>query len=214
MIAITNFEAIIFDFDGVIAESGDIKTQAFAKLYRPYGEAVAAEVVKYHTAHGGLSRYNKFRHFQQHLLHNPPLTSAEEKELDRRFSKLVVEAVVAAEAVPGAYELVRQQVDRVPLFVASGTPEAELKVIVARRGLTPYFKQVRGAPKLKPVLISEILSDHALEPNRVLMIGDAMADYEGAQANNTAFLGRVRPGDGNPFPPGTPVVPDLRALVT
>ncbi|MEZ5633441.1 HAD-IA family hydrolase [Nitrosomonas sp.] len=214
MIAIINFEAIIFDFDGVIAESGEIKTQAFAELYRPYGEAVVAEVVKYHTAHGGLSRYNKFRHFQQHLLHKAPLTPEQEQELDRRFSELVVEAVVAAEAVPGADELIRQQVDRIPLFVASGTPETELKVIVERRGLTPYFKQVRGAPKLKPELIAEILSEHGLNPNGVLMIGDAMADYEGAQANNTAFLGRVRPGDNNPFPPGTPVIPDLRALVT
>ncbi|SET11476.1 Phosphoglycolate phosphatase, HAD superfamily [Nitrosomonas marina] len=213
MIAITNFEAIIFDFDGVIAESGEIKTQAFAELYRPYGEAVVTEVVRYHTANGGLSRYNKFRHFQQQLLHGDPLTSEEEKELDLRFSELVVEAVVAADAVPGAYELIHQQNDRIPLFVASGTPEAELKVIVERRGLTPYFKQVRGAPKLKPVLIAEILSDHALDPNRVLMIGDALADYEGAQANKTAFLGRVRPGDNNPFPPGTPIVPDLRALV-
>jgi HAD superfamily hydrolase (TIGR01549 family) len=207
------WQAIIFDFDGVVVESGKIKTQAFAELYRPYGADIVAAVVQFHTQNGGMSRYRKFRHFQEHFLHQPPLTEAEEKQLDIRFSELVVEAVIAAEAVPGAIELIRQQSQKIPLFVASGTPEVELKVIVERRGLTPYFTAVRGAPALKKTIIAEILSAHNLKPETVLMIGDAMADLEGAQANNTAFLGRVFPGDPNPFPAHIEIVPDLRGLV-
>ena len=209
----SGWQAIIFDFDGVVVESGKIKTQAFAELYRPYGEDIVAAVVQFHTQNGGMSRYRKFHHFQEHFLSKPPLTEAEEKQLDIRFSELVVEAVIAAEAVPGAVELIRQQSGRIPLFVASGTPETELKVIVERRGLTPYFTEVRGAPALKKTIIAEILSAHALSPESVLMIGDAMADLEGAQANNTAFLGRIYPGDPNPFPEHVEIVPDLRGLV-
>lgn len=209
----SGWQAIIFDFDGVVVESGKIKTQAFAELYRPYGEDIVAAVVQFHTQNGGMSRYRKFRHFQQHFLNKPPLTEAEEKQLDIRFSKLVVEAVIAAEAVPGAVELIRQQAGKIPLFVASGTPETELKVIVERRGLAPYFTEVRGAPALKKTIIAEILSAHALKSESVLMIGDAMADLEGAEANNTAFLGRVYPGDPNPFPEHVEIVPDLRGLV-
>lgn len=208
-----DWQAIIFDFDGVVVESGKIKTQAFAELYHPYGEDIVTAVVQFHTQNGGMSRYRKFRHFQEHLLSKPPLTEVEEKQLDIRFSELVVEAVIAAEAVPGAVELIRQQSGKIPLFVASGTPETELKVIVERRGLAPYFTEVRGAPALKKTIIAEILSAHALSPESVLMIGDAMADLEGAQANNTAFLGRVFPGDPNPFPEHVEIVPDLRGLV-
>ncbi|MDV6346309.1 HAD-IA family hydrolase [Nitrosomonas sp. Is35] len=208
-----DWQAIIFDFDGVVVESGKIKTQAFAELYRPYGEEIVAQVVQFHTQNGGMSRYRKFRHFQEHFINKPPLTEAEEQQLDIRFSELVVEAVIAAEAVPGAIELIRQQSQKIPLFVASGTPEVELKVIVERRGLTPYFTAVRGAPALKKNIIAEILAAHGLKSESVLMIGDAMADLEGAQANNTAFLGRVFPGDPNPFPAHIEVVPDLRGLV-
>lgn len=208
-----NWQAIIFDFDGVVVESGKIKTQAFAELYRPYGEDIVTEVVRFHTQNGGMSRYRKFRHFQEHFLNKPPLTEAEEQQLDIHFSELVVEAVIAAEPVPGAIELIRQQSGRIPLFVASGTPEVELKVIVERRGLAPYFTGVRGAPALKKTIIAEILATHGLKPESVLMIGDAMADLEGAQANNTAFLGRVFPGDSNPFPAHIETVPDLRCLV-
>lgn len=210
---ITDWQAIIFDFDGVVAESGKIKTQAFADLYREYGDEVVAAVVQHHNKNGGMSRYRKFHHYQQHFLNKPPLTSEQEHALDVRFSELVVEAVIAADAVPGANELIRQQAARIPLFVASGTPEIELKVIVERRGLAPYFKEVRGSPTLKQTLVAEILSAHHLNPESTLMVGDALVDYESAHANGLAFLGRVYPSDPNPFPEHVKVVPDLCTFV-
>ncbi len=207
------WQAIIFDFDGVVVESGDIKTQAFANLYRTYGETVMAEVARYHRLNGGMSRYQKFHYFQQHLLEKPPLTPDEEQQLDRRFSELVVEAVIASEAVPGAAELIRMESTRIPLFVASGTPEAELNTIVIRRGLASYFTGVHGSPTPKQTLIADILSAHALSPERVLMIGDALIDYQSAQLNKIAFLGRVRTGDENPFPTEVDTIPDLSPLL-
>ncbi len=208
------WQAIIFDFDGVIVESGDIKAQAFAELYRHHGKAIAQAAVAYHRANGGMSRYLKFHHFQRHLLNNPPLTPEEEQELDQRFSQLVMEAVIACQPVPGAETLIRKMANEIPLFVASGTPENELRVIVERRGLSPYFTEVRGSPVLKETLVADILSTHTLIAERVLMIGDALVDYESASQNGIAFLGRVRPGDINPFPPSIETVPDLCPLAT
>jgi phosphoglycolate phosphatase-like HAD superfamily hydrolase len=207
------WEAIIFDFDGVVVESGDIKTQAFVNLYREHGNAIMAEVARYHCLNGGMSRYHKFRHFQEHLLKKPPLTCDEEQLLDQRFSDLVVEAVIASDGVPGAAELILKESTRIPLFVASGTPEAELNIIVKRRGLAPYFTAVRGSPAPKQTLIADILTTHGLVPDRVLMIGDALVDYKSAQLNQVAFLGRVRLGDQNPFPPNVTTLPDLNALL-
>ena len=209
----TNWQSIIFDFDGVIVESGDIKTNAFADLYQSYGDPIVKEVVRYHKLNGGLSRYKKFRHFQQCLLKKPPLTQSEEDKLDETFSRLVVEAVINSDSVPGADEFIQIEASRIPLFIASGTPEIELNTIVTRRGLDPYFTGVRGSPKLKETLIAEILSVHDLTPERVLMIGDALIDYQSAQINNLAFLGRVRIGDKNPFPEHVKTVPDLQSLL-
>lgn len=208
----SNWQAIIFDFDGVVAESGKIKTQAFAELYRSYGDEVVAAVAQHHKQNGGMSRYRKFHYYQKHFLNKPPLTSEEEKELDRQFSKLVMEAVIACDAVPGANELIQQQAAKIPLFVASGTPEIELKEIVKRRGLAPYFTEVRGAPTLKQELVASILATYKLIPESVLMIGDALVDYESAHSNGVAFLGRVCPGDDNPFPSHVKTVPDLCSI--
>ena len=210
----TNWQSIIFDFDGVIVESGDIKTNAFADLYQSYGDPIVKEVVRYHKLNGGLSRYKKFRYFQQYLLKKSPLTQNEEDKLDETFSRLVVEAVINSDSVPGADEFIQVEASRIPLFIASGTPETELNTIVTRRGLGPYFTGVRGSPKLKETLIAEILSAHDLTPERVLMIGDALIDYQSAQVNNLAFLGRVRIGDKNPFPEYVKTVPDLQPLLS
>jgi phosphoglycolate phosphatase-like HAD superfamily hydrolase len=206
------WQAIIFDFDGVVVESGDIKTQAFANLYQAYGETVMAEVAHYHRLHGGMSRYEKFHYFQKHILKKPPLTREEEQELDCRFSELVMEAVIASEAVPGAAELIQKEFSRIPLFVASGTPEPELNTIVERRGLARYFTSVRGSPTPKHTLIADILSAHELPPEQVLMIGDALIDMQSARLNRVAFVGRVRHGDSNPFPADVDIVPDLVSL--
>ncbi len=204
-------DAIVFDFDGVLVESVDVKTRAFADLYRPFGDHVVAQVVAHHLAHGGISRFEKFRHYHRNYLHRE-LTQEEEARLGERFSELVEEAVVASPLVGGAREFLNIHGTSLPLFVASGTPDVELNRIVARRGMAGYFRGVFGSPAQKAGILRRILSDHDLSPQRTLMIGDAMTDYDGAQLAKVKFLGRVAAGEANPFPPGTPVIGDLVQL--
>ena len=54
-------KGIIFDFDGVIAESVHIKSSGFSDLYKPYGTEIVKRVVKHHAANGGMSRFKKIR---------------------------------------------------------------------------------------------------------------------------------------------------------
>ena len=65
---LTSIKTIFFDFDGVIADSVDIKTKAFAKLFKRYGDEIVKKVVEYHLSHGGVSRYDKFRYYYQNFL--------------------------------------------------------------------------------------------------------------------------------------------------
>ena len=202
--------AIVFDFDGVLVESVDVKTRAFAALYAEHGEAVVRAVTDYHLANGGISRYVKFRHYQENLL-GRPYDDALGAELSARFSRLVVDAVVAAPAVAGAREFLERYHARVPLYVASGTPEEELREIVARRGLGGYFAGVYGTPATKGEILRRIAAARALDPARILMVGDALSDLAGAREAGTAFIGR-RTAGGEAFPAGVTVIADLREL--
>lgn len=207
----SRFDAIVFDFDGVLVESVDIKTRAFAELYRPYGEAIVSQVVDYHLAHGGVSRYEKFHYFHEKLL-NTPLPSEKEEQLAENFSQLVMEAVVKAPWVTGAKDFLIAWHDRIPLFVASGTPEEELKQIIARRGMSQFFRAVRGAPTTKGQILSEIIKASGYDAGRILMVGDAMSDYEGAEFVGAAFLGRVPMNSMRIFPDNIPTCTDLLQL--
>ena len=204
------FDALIFDFDGVLVESVDVKTQAFAALYEQYGPEVVKRVVSYHLDHGGVSRFEKFRHFHQVFL-GKPLLDKEEADLGERFSQLVEDEVVASPYVKGAKEFLDTYYQTLPMFVASGTPDAELKRIVARREMTHYFASVHGTPALKGEILRGIVERHGYQRERVLMVGDATTDYKGALEAGVSFLGRVVENPG-PFPMGTPALPDLTGL--
>ncbi len=204
------FDAIVFDFDGVLVESVDVKTRAFAALYEPHGEDVVKRVVAWHLAHGGVSRYEKFRYFHRAFL-GRELDHTEEVELAHRFSSLVEEAVIAAPWVSGALEFLEGWHARLPLYVASGTPEEELLRIIGRRGMARYFAGVAGAPRKKGAILRDFLARSGAAPARLLMVGDAMTDFDGATETGVSFLG-IAPAGANSFPAGVAVLPDLNGL--
>ena len=209
---LSGLDAIIFDFDGVLVESVNVKTQAFASLYAEYGDAVVAEVEKYHLNNGGISRFDKFRYFQTEILKRPPLNDSDIANLADAFSVLVTDQVVAAPMVNGAQSFLEIAGRQLRLFVVSGTPTAELKEIISRRDLSEYFTGIWGSPKSKSENIAELLSEHGLSPGRCVMIGDALADYEGAVSNEVHFLGRVAENTANLFASGAKTFVDFSQL--
>ena len=202
-------EAVFFDFDGVIVDSHDVKTRAFAALYVEDHPHIVEAVMAYHNLHGGMSRYKKFDYFERVLLEREP-TPERLAELGDRFADAVVEAVVASPEIPGASELLRALGERAtPCYVASGTPEEELKQIVERRRLERYFRAVRGSPGEKAEILAELSALYRHDASRCVMVGDAMTDYAAAQSAGMAFLGVVKPGCASSFPLGTKVTSTL-----
>ncbi len=82
--------------------------------------------MEYQLQHGGVSRFEKFRYYQEVLL-GVTLTKEEEVQLGDHFSQYVDDAVVEAAYVSGAYEFLKNNYQSIPLFVSSGTPDKELK---------------------------------------------------------------------------------------
>lgn len=204
-------KAIVFDFDGVILQSVDIKTRAFATLFAPEGERAAGLILAFHRANGGISRYEKFRHAYREVLKRP-LSPEQERALGQRYNALVEEAVSVCPWVPGAREFLEARHAELPLFVASATPQEELRRIVARRRMDPFFRAAYGAPATKDAILREIARTLDCPAADLLMIGDARNDHDAAQAVGAAFVGVVPPGEKNPFPEGVAALPDLTGL--
>jgi len=206
-------EALFFDFDGVLADSVDVKTQAFVALYENRSPDIVSAVVAYHMAHGGVSRMEKIRYYETELLGHA-YDPNEVSRLCKLFADLVVEKVVASPEIPGAGEALIYWHKRLPLFVVSGTPEEELRTIITLRNMDDLFAGVYGSPRKKDEILQSIITEHALTTIRCLMVGDAMTDYDAAQATGIPFLGIVADGHPSPFPEGTEIRPDLRALLS
>ncbi len=204
-------QALLLDFDGVLCQSVALKADAFADLYADLGPAAVAAVRAYHSIHGGLSRVHKIRHYQQTLRGSDD--EAEIARLVDRFGSLVRDKVIAAPEVPGAGALLEAARHcGVPCHVISGTPEPEMREIVERRGMAPFFSSVLGSPVRKPLHVQSLIEAGPLNPSRCLMIGDAMEDHAAAAAHGVPFLAVVPDGAENRFPDDVPARPDLRGL--
>jgi len=188
----TRLRAVVFDFDGVILESADVKTDAFVALYASHGPAIAAKVRDHHLQNLGISRFKKFEWIAKNLL-DQELTDEASRAMGERFSALALEGVLAAPFVPGADGALETLAGRLPLYVASGTPDDELKMIVERRGLASRFHEVHGTPREKPEILRDLMDRHCLATHEVLFVGDGMSDYKAARAVGVEFLARDTP---------------------
>lgn len=188
-------EVVIFDFDGVLVESAEIKTKAFTRLFEAEGEDMVARIVDYHTAHAGVSRFEKFYHIYREIIRKP-LDEETFRRLCERFAMLVVEDIVHAPYVRGAKEFLDCFASKYSFFVCSATPQMELEAIVARRGITSSFDGIYGAPRKKAEIVGDIITRTGCGPTNTVYIGDALSDYEAAKAHGIPFIARINDNAG------------------
>ena len=196
---IYRFDAIVFDFDGTLVQSNKIKTWAFGELYKEHGEKIVQQIITYQKDHEGISRFIKFRYWHEDLL-GQPYTKEIGKNLSRNYSQLVFDSVVQAPYVEGALEFLKKHYQHIPLFVASGTPEPELREIIKHRSIPHFFQGVYGSPATKKEILQGIIAKRQLYPKQVLMVGDALTDWEGAQGVGAEFIGIQSGKSSNKFP--------------
>jgi len=186
MRSVKEHKIVFWDFDGVIKESVDIKTQAFVKLFEPYGEVVMQKVKEHHEANGGMSRYKKIPLYLEWV--DETCTSGRLNELSNAFSNIAFQGVVNSAWVPGAEKYLRDNTYNQVFVLVSATPEKELKSILKSLNLAAVFSAVYGAPVNKADAIRDVLDHSKTDAANCLMIGDAIADMEAAQVNNVPFL--------------------------
>jgi phosphoglycolate phosphatase-like HAD superfamily hydrolase len=204
--------AVVLDCDGVLLESVRCKGNAFRRLFAAWPEHVD-EIEAFHYANGGMSRFEKLERIYADILHQA-LNDQTRAQLAESFARIVYAEILACPVVDGVRELLEQLAPVVPLFVASATPEMELRQILAARDMAQYFKRVFGYPTRKSdALRAVVRSSEGLRPDQVLFIGDAQADADAANEVGCRFIGRSHADGSNAFAGmPVPVVPDCAAV--
>lgn len=190
----TLIRALILDFDGVVLESNNLKTAAFDEVFRRFPEHAAA-MMAYHHAHVSESRFAKFRHLAVERLGRPPDDPLVD-ELATAFSKAMLQQIAQCPMVPGAREFLDDVPARVPVFLASVTPQDELDAIVSHLGLSRHFARVYGCPPwTKATALADIVAAFG-SSDGVVFIGDSAGDQRAAVATGVEFIAR---DSGLPF---------------
>ena len=185
--SMTKIKSIIFDYDGIIAESVNVKTQAFAELYKPYGKDIVQKVMKHHESNGGVSRFEKFKIYHKSYL-KEDIDQLKVDELANKFSNLVLQKVIDSPYVKGVYDFISSNYQKYDFHISTGTPIDEIKIILKRKFLRKFFKEVFGSPK-KNLHIKKILNIYGYDRSEVVFIGDALSDRDAAKNNDINFIG-------------------------
>ena len=129
--------AIVFDFDGVLADSEPLHLRVYQELLEPQG--IHIDQVAYETRYLG---YDDVGVFQKIAEDFGLMLGDEEIEMlidakSRRFQQLVSSGDVL---YPGAAALVRRLGAAWPLGIASGALRAEIELMLRGAGLLDRFK--------------------------------------------------------------------------
>lgn len=180
------YATLFWDFDGVIKESVGVKSDAYERLFVPFGAEVAARVRAHHERNGGMSRFEKLP-----LYLGWAGREASQVEVDRYcdlFSEAVRQAVIDSPWVPGAREYLHANHARQHFVLVTATPTAEIESILTELDIMACFRDVYGAPTPKSDAIQSVLRRCQYERADALVIGDSDSDYAAAQAAGVSFL--------------------------
>jgi beta-phosphoglucomutase len=213
-------QAIVFDFDGVIANSEPLHLKAFQEALAEDGiELSAADYFKRYLGYDDVGMFEA-------LARDRGLAMG-----DRQVATLVTRKGVKLQAMldagsvlfPGAAGFIRQAAAAVPIAIASGALRHEIDEIIEAAGLAPLFKVVVAAgdtPQSKPSpapyrLAFERLrqvTGHDLDGHRCVAIEDSRWGLESARGAGLRCVGVTNSYPADQMGPAELVVSGLDRL--
>lgn len=181
-----DYETLVFDCDGVILDSNQIKTQAFYRAALPYGHEAAEALAAYHVQRGGISRYLKFAYFLTDIL------GRDEDQEDLRvllanFAEEVKKGLLSCPVADGLAQL-REHTKNSRWLIISGGDQEELREVFAQRNLMAMFDGgIFGSPANKDEILAEQLERGNIS-HPALFFGDSKYDLQAAHRAGLDFI--------------------------
>ncbi len=181
------YRTLIFDCDGVILNSNQIKTEAFFQCALQFGHKEATLFRDYHIRNGGISRYKKFEYFFRVILNRNHIPKEELAKLLDQYATIVRKGLLTCGVAHGLSEL-RSLSAETRWLIVSGSDQSELRDIFNARALSHLFDGgIFGSPEDKISILSrELGSGNIMLP--ALFFGDSKYDAEAAQKSGVDFI--------------------------
>lgn len=182
------FSNVIFDFDGVMVDSNEIRNEGFRALYAS-GPSEDLEIfMEYVQSNHGLSRYSKIKYYYEQVKRQVASDTIVQQDAEH-YSQLVAEAVTNAQEISGAEAFLRAFTGKLRLALISASDQRELREICRRRKIDGYFDAILGSPEKKSNNIINLLRDRSWSPAATVYVGDSPNDFDAASSAGIAFIG-------------------------
>ena len=180
-------KVIVFDFDGTLIDSKQLKYDAFFKLF-PDDTHHVRTVREVLSQIGEASRYEILEKILTRLDGRQTILQRDVNELADRYNAIVLDGAKRCSEMPGAAQMLKSLVAVYKLYVSSTTPENPLKEIICFRRWTAYFAGIFGHPHKKSATLGRILETENVDSKAVLVVGDGQSDRVAARENGCLFL--------------------------
>ncbi|MCM4161254.1 HAD family hydrolase [Antarcticibacterium flavum] len=188
-----NKKVILWDFDGVILDSMQVREKGFREVLANYPQEQVEKLLEYHNQNGGLSRYVKFRYFLEEILQEE--TNDEKVAgMAGEFSEIMRKELTTKDnLIAEVLDFIEAQHTRFEMHIVSGSDGDELRYLTSQLGISGYFNSIEGSPTPKISLVRDILQKHKYNRDEVCLIGDSINDYDAAHENRIDFFGYNNP---------------------
>ncbi|SGY94554.1 Haloacid dehalogenase-like hydrolase [Moritella viscosa] len=184
---LSDYDIYIFDCDGVILDSNQLKIDAMRKTLIAIfnDEDQIDSCVEYFKCNFGKSRFHHVDIFLSKYINiDDTLKDRYKNDILKSYSGMCKKLYLEADLTPGFIDFIGSLNGY--KFVASGSEQEELRYVFKQRGLDIYFNEIYGSPTPKSKLVSQILDEK--KSNNVLFFGDALSDLSAALDNNIDFI--------------------------
>ena len=180
---------IIWDFDGVILRSQDVRDYGFMEVFKNYPQNRVQQLMAYHHQNGGLSRYVKIRYFYEEVM-KEDISDEDIQSLAKIFSQIMKKQLADDKLlIDDAISYIRTNYLKFNFHIASGSDGRELLYLCEKLGINKYFKSIHGSPVPKITLVDDILTSNKYYKKETVLIGDSINDQEAALSNGILFYG-------------------------
>ena len=191
-------KVIVFDFDGVLADSNKLKYDAFFDLF-PGNEkvkAVVSDTLKDFQSKNK-TRFEALKAIFVKLGEGESKVAGLVKTYSARYDTDVREKIASQGLFPGVSDMLEALCKKYNLYINSATPELALERTIDKLEIGHFFKGVYGRPIIgmtsvpnsKELNLERIMETEKVVGDEVLFVGDGEADREAAKAYNCHFIG-------------------------
>lgn len=166
-----NYEAIIFDFDGVIMDSNHIKKEIFKEVFQQYSNISEEKQMKLLSP--GRTRFEIFEEF---------IKCYSTKELSiqnilKEYSDLSFKRLQVAKTTNFFFN--NKSFENLNYFIVSAAYQKDLIEIIKNSTLHRFLNtnKILGSPKTKYENIESLYQNQILKSRNILLIGDSESDW-------------------------------------